>query len=80
MDTDHPSLIEFEEEGVERTLTAEAVVEKEMHDPGFNKWLMAVQCALGPVFCATVLFCWSSYLLFSSGTELYLQMVGNTLV
>jgi len=50
-------LIDFEEEGVEieRALIAEEEVE-EMHELKFNKWLMAVQCALGPLFCAGVLF------------------------
>ncbi|OCH95399.1 hypothetical protein OBBRIDRAFT_745596 [Obba rivulosa] len=49
-------LIEFEEEGVERTLIAEEVVEEEMHELKFNKWLMAVQCTLGPLFCVAILF------------------------
>ncbi len=50
-------LIDFEEEdGVERLLTAEEEVEEKMHDLEFNKWLFATQCALGPMFCATVLF------------------------
>ncbi|TBU46792.1 Sodium/calcium exchanger protein-domain-containing protein [Dichomitus squalens] len=48
-------LIDFEEEGVERTLIAEDEVEEEMHELKFNKWLMAVQCCLGPLFCAAVL-------------------------
>jgi sodium/potassium/calcium exchanger 6 len=56
MDVDHPSLIDFEEEGVERTLTAETMIEEDLHEAMFNKWLVAVQCALGPVFCAMVLF------------------------
>ncbi len=48
-------LIDFEEEGVERTLIAEEEVEEGMHDLQFNKWLMAVQCCLGPLFCVAVL-------------------------
>jgi sodium/potassium/calcium exchanger 6 len=54
--SDHPSLLDFEEEGVERALTAEAAVEREMHELRFNKWLTTIQCALGPLFCALVLF------------------------
>jgi len=51
-------LIDFEEEGmeIERALIAEDEVEEELHELKFNKWLMAVQCALGPLFCAGVLF------------------------
>ena len=49
-------LVDFEEEGVERVLIAEDEVEEEMHDTHFNKWLMAAQCALGPLFCVAVLF------------------------
>ena len=49
-------LVDFEEEGVERALTAEDVVEDEMHELQFNKWLMAVQCILAPLFCIAILF------------------------
>ncbi|KAI0049756.1 hypothetical protein FA95DRAFT_1604073 [Auriscalpium vulgare] len=49
------SLTMFEEEGIERTLIAEEEVQEEMHELKFNKWLMAAQCALGPLFCAAVL-------------------------
>ncbi|EKM58406.1 uncharacterized protein PHACADRAFT_117328 [Phanerochaete carnosa HHB-10118-sp] len=49
-------LVEFEEEGVERTLIAEDAVEEEMHELQFNKWLMAVQCVLAPLFCVAILF------------------------
>lgn len=51
-------LIDFEEEGVEieRALIAEEEVEEDMHELKFNKWLMAVQCALGPLFCTGILF------------------------
>lgn len=48
-------LVDFEEEGVERVLTAEDEVEEEMHELQFNKWLMATQMLLGPSFCAAVL-------------------------
>ena len=46
----------FEEDGIERTLVAEEIALGEMHELRFNKWLMAVQCALGPLFCTAVLF------------------------
>ncbi len=49
-------LIDFEEEGVERVLVAEEEVQENMHELTFSKWLMAVQCLLGPLFCAGVLF------------------------
>jgi solute carrier family 24 (sodium/potassium/calcium exchanger), member 6 len=51
-------LIDFEEEGVEieRALIAEEEVEEERHELTFNKWLMAVQSVLGPLFCVGVLF------------------------
>ncbi|KIM85010.1 hypothetical protein PILCRDRAFT_817849 [Piloderma croceum F 1598] len=49
-------LIDFEEEGIERALIAEEEVQEEMHEMKFNKWLMAAQCALGPLFCVGVLF------------------------
>jgi sodium/potassium/calcium exchanger 6 len=52
-----PSTINtFEEDGIERTLVAEDVVLGEMHELRFNKWLMAVQCTFGPLFCTAVLF------------------------
>ena len=58
-----PSTINaFEEDGIERALVAEDVVLGEMHELGFNKWLMAVQCALGPLFCTAVLFSTSIFL------------------
>jgi len=40
---------------MERALIAEEEVEKDLHDLIFNRWLMAVQCILGPLFCAGVL-------------------------
>lgn len=53
-------LPEFEEEGVERALIAEHEVQEDLHEAGFNKWLTAVQCIFGPLFCVTVLFSASS--------------------
>jgi solute carrier family 24 (sodium/potassium/calcium exchanger), member 6 len=52
-------LVEFEEEGVaERALvaSAEEAVQEEMHELEFNRWLMAVQCILGPPFCVSIFF------------------------
>ena len=49
-------LIDFEEEGIERALIAEEEVQEDLHEMKFNKWLMAAQCALGPLFCVGVLF------------------------
>ncbi len=50
------SLIEFEEEGQERVLIAEEEKEENMHQLRFNRWLMAVQCIFGSLFCVKVLF------------------------
>ncbi|THV03220.1 hypothetical protein K435DRAFT_651826 [Dendrothele bispora CBS 962.96] len=51
------NLIEFEEEGVERVLIAEEEIEDgHPHGIGFNKWLIATQAILGPLFCVGVLF------------------------
>ncbi|KAF8127069.1 Sodium/calcium exchanger protein-domain-containing protein [Boletus edulis] len=55
-------LPEFEEEGVERALMAEHEVQEEFHEVGFNKWLTAVQCILGPLFCVAILFNRSSHI------------------
>lgn len=49
-------LVDFEEEGVARALIAEEEVEEELHGLKFNRWLMAVQCALAPLFCVAILF------------------------
>ena len=49
-------LVDFEEEGIERTLIAEQEVEENMHELIFSKWLTAVQSVLGPLFCVQVLF------------------------
>jgi sodium/potassium/calcium exchanger 6 len=48
---------------------AEEEVLAEMHRLKFNKWLMAVQCAFGPLFCIAVLFSTSGYLRFLSQRE-----------
>jgi sodium/potassium/calcium exchanger 6 len=56
------TLTTFEEAGIERTLAAEEVVLGEMHELKFNKWLMAVQCVFGPLFCTAVLFSTSNFL------------------
>ena len=50
------TLSPFEEDGIERALVAEEVVNEEIHELHFNKWLMGVQCILGPLFCVAVLF------------------------
>ena len=49
-------LVDFEEEGIERTLIAEQEVEDNIHELIFSKWLTAVQSVLGPLFCVQVLF------------------------
>jgi len=54
----------FEEDGIERTLVAEEE-SAEIHEMQFNKWLMAVQCAFGPLFVTAVLFSALLYLGFS---------------
>jgi sodium/potassium/calcium exchanger 6 len=50
------TLSTIDENDVERTLIAEEEVLAEMHELQFNKWLVAVQCAFGPLFCAAVFF------------------------
>ena len=54
-------LVDFEEEGVgQRTLVADDDVDDDeedaVHELKFNKWLMAVQCAIAPLFCVSILF------------------------
>lgn len=49
-------LEDAERENEERVLDAEHEVEETMHKLAFSKWLMAVQCLCGPMFCAGVLF------------------------
>jgi sodium/potassium/calcium exchanger 6 len=53
---DDAPLVGFEEEGVQRALIAEEEAQESIHEVKFNKWLMAVQCAIAPVFCVGVLF------------------------
>ena len=48
-------LIDSDDEGAEWALVAEEIVGEEMHELRFNKWLMAAQCVLGPLFCVGVL-------------------------
>lgn len=51
-------LIDYEGSEVEEEIMqAHMEAEEHMHDVHFNKWLTAVQCALSPVFCVSVLFC-----------------------
>ena len=50
------TLVPFEEDGIERALIADEVVQEELHELHFNKWLMGVQCILGPLFCVAVFF------------------------
>ncbi|KAI5982026.1 Sodium/calcium exchanger protein-domain-containing protein [Pisolithus marmoratus] len=64
-----PRLVEFEEEGVERTMMADEVVQEDFHEMKFNKWLMAAQCVFGPLFCVAVLF---------SGTDRFSWLLGGT--
>jgi sodium/potassium/calcium exchanger 6 len=71
------NLIDFEEEGVERILIAEEEVEEEMHGMPFNKWLTAVQCICGPLFCAAVLFGNAKQVYFITSTRLILALGGN---
>jgi solute carrier family 24 (sodium/potassium/calcium exchanger), member 6 len=49
-------LVDFEEEGIERALIAEQEVEENIHELAFSKWLTAIQCILGPLFCVQVIF------------------------
>lgn len=53
---DDAPLVGFEEEGVQRVLIAEEEVQEEIREVRFNRWLMALQCALAPSFCVKVLF------------------------
>lgn len=55
-ETTEARLIDFEEDGIERVLVAEDELKEECYETQFNKWLTALQCALGPVFCVLVLF------------------------
>ncbi|KAF8515394.1 Sodium/calcium exchanger protein-domain-containing protein [Hysterangium stoloniferum] len=49
-------LIDFEEDGVERVLVAEDDLKEELNERIYNKWLTALQCALGPLFCTAIVF------------------------
>jgi len=60
-------LVEFEEEGQERVLIAEEEIEDNLHQLQFTRWLMAVQCICGPLFCVKVLF--GNYLYFIGGLQ-----------
>jgi sodium/potassium/calcium exchanger 6 len=48
-------LIDFEEEGIERTLVAEDELKSEGVESSYNKWITAVQCILGPLFCVSII-------------------------
>ena len=48
-------LIDFEEEGVERVLVAEDELKEELNEGSYNKWLTALQCILGPLFCVSMI-------------------------
>ncbi|KAJ7284942.1 Sodium/calcium exchanger protein-domain-containing protein [Mycena rebaudengoi] len=74
------NLIDFEEEGVERILIAEEEVEEEMHGMPFNKWLTAVQCICGPLFCAAVLFGGNSYQIWAMVSAAIAGFVASILV
>ena len=63
------TLVPFEEDGIERALIAEEVVQEEIHELHFNKWLMMIQCVLGSLFCAAVLFSMSIRLRFQLGAQ-----------
>ncbi|CAE6416202.1 unnamed protein product [Rhizoctonia solani] len=52
-----PLLIDYDGSDVEdEMMQAQMEAEEHVHDVHFNKWLTAVQCALSPVFCVSVLF------------------------
>ncbi|CAE6410312.1 unnamed protein product [Rhizoctonia solani] len=52
-----PLLIDYDESDVEdEMMQARMEAEEHVHDVHFNKWLTAIQCALSPVFCISVLF------------------------
>ncbi|KAI0033562.1 Sodium/calcium exchanger protein-domain-containing protein [Vararia minispora EC-137] len=50
------SLIAIAEGATECALLAEEDIQEEMNHISFNKWLMAAQCTLGPLFAIGVLF------------------------
>ena len=61
-----PRLVEFEEEGMGAGRPLVAAQDEDgcssedegdaVHELKFNRWLMAVQCAVGPLFCVAILF------------------------
>ncbi|EUC64802.1 sodium/calcium exchanger protein [Rhizoctonia solani AG-3 Rhs1AP] len=52
-----PLLVDYDESDAEdEIIQAHMEAEEHVHDVHFNKWLTAVQCALSPVFCVSVLF------------------------
>ncbi|CAE6535755.1 unnamed protein product [Rhizoctonia solani] len=52
-----PLLVDYDESDAEdEIMQAHMEAEEHVHDVHFNKWLTAVQCALSPVFCVSVLF------------------------
>ncbi|KAH6909008.1 Sodium/calcium exchanger protein-domain-containing protein [Coprinopsis sp. MPI-PUGE-AT-0042] len=55
---DDSPLVEFndEEEAMERVLHAEEEMQEEIRELSYSKWLMGVQCVLGPLFCVVVLY------------------------
>lgn len=61
-DTTEGRLIDFEEDGIERVLVAEDELKEGLCENQFNKWLTALQCALGPGLCVLLLFgTWNLY-------------------
>lgn len=48
---------EIEREGESDVSSIMSDIEREIHGDGFKKWLLVVQCVVGPVFVASVLFC-----------------------
>lgn len=73
-------LVDFEEEGIERALIAEQEVEENTHELSFSKWLTAVQCVLGPLFCVQVLFGSMRYFLWLCIATLVAGLAIGTLV
>lgn len=54
-DTMNGRLVDFEEEGVERVLVAEDELKEDLDEGTYHKWLTAVQCILGPLFCMSII-------------------------
>ncbi|KIJ52641.1 hypothetical protein M422DRAFT_26210 [Sphaerobolus stellatus SS14] len=53
-DTINTHLLDFEEDGVERVLVAEDELKDELYGGAYHKWLTAFQCAIGPIFCVSM--------------------------